>query len=727
MSFSFLLGKLIVTLDPKNIKHFFSFLTDRLGGKRIELEVKANGKTLKVESSSQQELSVAIKAVEEFVFADAPLVQESSTPEQLSFTVSTKLETAQEVEAAKVLVEENRNSGLFLSAVFNGVEQPLSLPLPSTPSAKNGKRRPTPPPVGRPIRSENGLSADSLPSNSSAKKENKGNPGNKPQDPPPTGRPIITESQIYSNEPTQQTRNFSPVNKPKSQPIDDYQVLPEYSTLLIRYPNLDCPNQTILNEKFSLFVQLLINQPKPTTKAIYVENSGNPAQLPEVEVVLRAPRGFDIEGNDYQLMEVQHDGDSSVEFVLIPRQLGEQEIRIDFYQNDRRIGTERCVVLVVKESLDSSVTKPKEATSLELKVAPIAPPPDLELCIELHNDRTLYFTLHSKAAGYHHAKVGELTLKGSPLEKMQAVYKELGILAAPIKSTEQAAAERRLAALGRELWDELIPDKLQQEYWRFKSLITSILITSDEPWVPWEVIKPYRYNDDGEREDEPFWCQQFALSRWLSGQGGTVEELQVGTVRPIAPTQVNLSSVQEEITFISQLHNLRSDITVLEPFSTYQEVLDCLETGKFFMLHFACHGMFDAALPGNSAIKLSDGILRPSDIRIRFGGRRPRPLLFINACHGARSEFSFTGLGGWAERLVTEARVAVFVGAMWEVNDGLALRFAQRFYTGLFKDNETIAEAFRHAREEIRQLAPYNSTWLAYSLYADPQGRVNLK
>lgn len=720
----FLLGRLIVALDRKNLKHFFSFLTDRFGSKTIELEVEANGKKLKVKSSSKQELSAAIKAVEEFVFTDTPLVQQCSTPEKLSFTVSTKLETAQEVEAVKVLVEENRNSGLFLSAVFNDVKQPLPLPLPSTPSAKNGKKRPTPPPVGRPLRTETGFVSDSLPSTSSTKKEKK---GNKRQDPPPTGRPIRTESEIYSNVHTPQISNFSPVNEPKSQPIDDYQVLPECSTLLLRYPNLECPNQTILNEKFSLFVQLLINQPKPTTKAIYVENSGNPAQLPEVEIVLRAPRGFDIEGNDYQLMEVKNNSDSSVEFLLIPRQLGEQEIRIDFYQNDRRIGTERCVMLVAKESLDSSVSKSKQATSLELKIAPTVAPPDLELCIELHNDRTLYFTLHSKAAGYHHAKVGELTLKGSPLEKMQAVYKELGSLAAPIKSTEQAAAERRLATLGRELWDELIPDKLQQEYWRFKSLITSILITSDEPWVPWEVIKPYRYNDDGEREDEPFWCQQFALSRWLSGQGGTVEELQVGTVRPIAPTQVNLPSVQEEIAFISQLHNLRSDITVLEPFSTYQEVLDCLETGKFFMLHFACHGMFDAALPGNSAIKLSGGILRPSDIRIRFGGRRPRPLLFINACHGARSEFSFTGLGGWAERLVTEARVAVFVGAMWEVNDELALRFAQRFYTGLFKDNETIAEAFRHARDEIRQLAPYNSTWLAYSLYADPQGRVNLK
>ncbi len=89
-------------------------------------------------------------------------------------------------------------------------------------------------------------------------------------------------------------------------------------------------------------------------------------------------------------------------------------------------------------------------------------------------------------------------------------------------------------------------------------------------------------------------------------------------------------------------------------------------------------------------------------------------------------EFSFTGLGGWADRLVKHACVGAFVGAMWEVNDALALQFARRFYTALLQDNATIAEAFRLAREEIRQAAPYNSTWLAYVLYADPEARVQV-
>lgn len=35
--------------------------------------------------------------------------------------------------------------------------------------------------------------------------------------------------------------------------------------------------------------------------------------------------------------------------------------------------------------------------------------------------------------------------------------------------------------------------------------------------------------------------------------------------------------------------------------------------------------------------------------------------------------FGFTGLGGWADRLVNKAEVGAFAGAMWEVQDALAL------------------------------------------------------
>ena len=84
-----------------------------------------------------------------------------------------------------------------------------------------------------------------------------------------------------------------------------------------------------------------------------------------------------------------------------------------------------------------------------------------------------------------------------------------------------------------------------------------------------------------------------------------------------------------------------------------------------------------------------------------------------------------TGLGGWTERMVGDIGVSAFVGSLWEVNDGLAAEFAIEFYTNLGA-GQTFAEAFHAARLAIRARQPANPTWLAYTLYADPNAKVSL-
>lgn len=497
---------------------------------------------------------------------------------------------------------------------------------------------------------------------------------------------------------------------------------------LVRYPNLDCPDKAIVNQLFSLIVELLLEQPEdqPDISAFDIPDTGTD-ELPKVEVVLSAP-GFDIEGSNTQILEVERDDDSNVRFVLIPRKLGQHKIKVQFYQNGKPIRKTVRNILVSEQPVTVEVPQPDQPTDIELKTILIIPPQDLELYIQLADDRrTLSFRLNSdkEEINHHHTLLGHVTLQGEPLEKMQSVYKEMNDLAKTLPATPEgrAWAEHQLEAAGNKLWDELIPELLKQEYWKLKSHVKSVLITSEEPWIPWEMLKPYRYNDDGDQENDLFWCQQFAISRWLSGAGAMKDELDIKTSRSIAPTPVNLPSVKEEVAFLEQLSGLRPSVTSLSSFSTRMQVLDSLKNEDLSVLHFACHGMFDATSPNDSAIKLSDGALRPSDIKVRFGGKRQRPLIFINACHGGRAEFSFTGLGGWAEQMVN-AHAGAFIGAMWEVSDKLALQFAKTFYTALLQENKTIAESFRQAREEIRQLAPYNSTWLAYTLYADPEGRV---
>ena len=382
------------------------------------------------------------------------------------------------------------------------------------------------------------------------------------------------------------------------------------------------------------------------------------------------------------------------------------------------------------------ITQPKEQAALEFKNNFSVPPPDLELCVELdRNDKkTLYFTLHSTKSeiDYHHKKVGQVTLESSPEEKIKSVYEKLGQLAERISRTgtpvntepseiqssnKQQRDEDRLIAVGEDLWEELIPDQLKREYWKFKDKVQSLLITSDEPWIPWEMIKPYDRDEDFE---DPFWCDRFAMSRWLSGPG-TAEEFPSESVVTVAPENSNLPNVLKEVDFLQHLSNLKPSIYSIPTISSGLDLKNYIKKNEFSILHFACHGMFDRSLPNDSAISLTGDSFSPSDIRIKF--KETRPIIFINACHGGRVGFSFTKIGGWAEKFVN-ARAGVFIGAMWEVNDELAFQFAETFYTGLLQDNLTVAEAFQKSRQVIRDAAPYNSTWLAYSLYANPEARI---
>lgn len=63
----FLVGLLTAEVNVGNAKKLMGFLSDRLGGKTIELTVEANGKKLAVKASSREELDYAIKSAQDFI------------------------------------------------------------------------------------------------------------------------------------------------------------------------------------------------------------------------------------------------------------------------------------------------------------------------------------------------------------------------------------------------------------------------------------------------------------------------------------------------------------------------------------------------------------------------------------------------------------------------------------------------------------------------------------
>jgi hypothetical protein len=325
--------------------------------------------------------------------------------------------------------------------------------------------------------------------------------------------------------------------------------------------------------------------------------------------------------------------------------------------------------------------------------------------------------------------MGSVTLESDPRTFMENTLLRLSQMARAsrnkLSEAQFAANQEALREIGWDLYEQLWTPALSRAYRRLRDLRQeqpdlSLLIISDEPWIPWEMILPH----EDELPAEDFLCAQFRMTRWLAGRS-LPEDFSLHQARVVVPKS-NLPSVKAEQDFFSQeLPKLRDDISYGgEWLDMASEVTEALRAGDVQLFHFACHGDFDYTRPDESVLKLQGDSLRPSQIvgPMRTGVAHSKPLVFLNACHTGQTGFSLTNMGGWAARFV-RAGASAFIGSLWEVNDELAAQFAIRFYTDLLA-GQTLGDAFHAARAHIRKEDRANPTWLAYTLYADPNGRV---
>ena len=502
------------------------------------------------------------------------------------------------------------------------------------------------------------------------------------------------------------------------------------------------PNRVKRGEVQWLTVQLTLEAVEESLVAATVPvrfEAASPNELPPpefVEVRLVAPGFSEVTGVWERTMTVYPQRDSQpVVFLLQSDKLGAKRLAIDFVHKGRIIGSIAFKIEVVA----GSTTATDQPVELEEKpeIAPLAenPPPPADLLLRVVRTAEangLAFMLSSS--------LPQLPLRSQPVGDLKLTDKDpqafftnrlqrLSDLAAAIPdSTTDGRMVKEIEALGEGLFELLMPPPLQKIYWeQIKPLIDkgelkTMLIISDEPWIPWELIKPYLWNDASNSEEKAdFLVEQVALSRWLARP--LPPALEVTAAALVAP-DVNLASVQAETTFFTNLSSQRH-VTLQGPLDERDKVIDSLRDGEFQLLHFATHGSFDAANADQSELTLADGSLTPADLMgsdLR-GIRMQRPLVFLNACHSGQVALSLTGLGGWADKFFREARASAFVGTLWEVSDELAAEFAASFYSAL-AEGKTLGEALRGARREIREKEKANPTWLAYSLYGDPNGTV---
>ncbi|MGH2555022.1 MAG: CHAT domain-containing protein [Actinomycetota bacterium] len=283
--------------------------------------------------------------------------------------------------------------------------------------------------------------------------------------------------------------------------------------------------------------------------------------------------------------------------------------------------------------------------------------------------------------------------------------------------------------MGQRLYRDMFPDKLKAVYRRVRRLRgdrpLTLRITSDEPWIPWELVKPFeQLPETNELIDDPFLCEGFFVTRWLAGLAPP-QFLDVTRLGMVAPPS-DLPHVARECEHLRELAGKTSQAETLPTFHELGALKRQLKKGDTQLWHFACHGNFASHDPDASEMILGTDALRSEDIigPLQVGIGKARPLAMLNACHSGHGGFALTGLGGWAKRFL-DAGASAFIGSQWEAHDALAADFAIALYEALLTGTP-LAEAVYTARQRIKAIDPTNSTWLTYVVYGDPLLQVRM-
>jgi len=282
---------------------------------------------------------------------------------------------------------------------------------------------------------------------------------------------------------------------------------------------------------------------------------------------------------------------------------------------------------------------------------------------------------------------------------------------------------KELALLGEHLSDKLLPPELLRTLQEVREAET-VLLFSDEPWIPWEIVKPYE-GREAQGEDDGFLGSR-QLTRWLAGRRppALIDIDRLAVVEAGSPPDLRpLTKATDELRFLRGLAARHRIDDQSVPDADYQGVLALLTEHDLGLIHFIGHGEHDPEFPESSGFHLHDGrTLRPLDLSHELQRRLEanRPLVFMNSCQMGRQGWSLTRPGGWARRFVLDAGCGAFVAPQWTVGDEVAHTFALAFYEALER-GKTFGEATLAARGSLPKGSPGR---LAYAVYAHPGARL---
>ncbi|MDP9332739.1 MAG: CHAT domain-containing protein [Actinomycetota bacterium] len=472
-----------------------------------------------------------------------------------------------------------------------------------------------------------------------------------------------------------------------------------------RFLRTELPERAPVDASVSLLVRVAM-QPGDSSGSVDIDLVDIPPEGANLHIVVSAPGLQSLDQLEQDLLVPPDEDSAPVRFGLRTKTIGLQTVHVTAWRGGSFVG-EIELQISVEANVGVEEGKPREVAigmtsdpgevTLQVRYDPTAREYMFQL---LSNDR-LFVPITER-------------LSGPPDDDVDALARNLSDFAAKRTMMDPTVAQSWMREAGVGLWSTLVPEAIQEQFWELRDSVTAFTIASDKDVVPWELLYPL-----AEGKDEGFLVDQFPVMRRVYAQR-RVHALALGGAKYVVPPN-SPADAMDEVAAVQRRFGTAANAA--DVISSLGPLIEVLNAADFGVLHFACHNSFDVA-HGGSSVKMDGGAFEPlrlnsAVVQHSFAARSP--LVFFNACRSDGEVLEYTRLSGWASKFMA-AGVGAFVGTLWSVRSSSAVVFADNFYGAFVEDRNLLGQAAKKARAAIK--TPDDPTWLAYTIYGDPNATV---
>jgi hypothetical protein len=472
----------------------------------------------------------------------------------------------------------------------------------------------------------------------------------------------------------------------------------------VRHLTGDLPERAPAGRRISLLVRITLGRQDSASAPL--KRLDVPAHGREVTITVSAPDLVAL-GDLEQDLHVPAAADSEpIRFSFTTGRAGLHSVLVRAFAGGTFLGE-----LALQISVETGAVLEEGPSRAAALAGLVAEPGEVTLQVSRTDEDRYSFQLIAEAL-----YPVELTkrLAGDPTEVVGALVDELRAIAAHSSPfTSPTMVRNRIKNLGAQLWADVVPAVIRQQFWAQADRIKLFTVASDMDTVPWELLYPV----DGDN-DNGFLVEQFPVVRRVYGQS-RVRRLPLSSAAYIVPPGSPDNAMDEVQAVRSRLGAGIRDQGVVGRLDSLVALLEDSPS----VLHFACHNQFTNQK--GSVITLEGGPLRPSDLAVAVqthGLAMASPLVFFNACRTAGEIPGFMQMTGWARQFMG-AGAGAFLGSLWAVRSSSARAFADAFYQALVTEQAPLGEASLLARQAIRG-DDADPTWLAYTVYGNPSATI---